>query len=270
MSFFRFSATCSRKKSGKGFLSKFGGFSALRPAIRANAHLNAALEMLRENRTFSARKCTRRCSSGGCGLSVQLIQIRRREICRRRHSDGQAGEVHALADNGTLCGGSLVRADVGDDENFRQVDGLDCVQRGLCILVACDQRHVRFEALADALVGAGSLPGGHFGIGERIVRIRLRHLVQQHVAAVVAVAVRHLEPDLVAGEREDGRKYLRHGIEDDPQRALRRAAGGGIRAVAVQAVLDDIEIAARKRHDAEIVDGVGAGQEFIVLIDRQF
>ena len=66
------SATCSRKKSGKGFLSKFGGFSALRPAIRANAHLNAALEMLRENRTFSARKCTRRCSSGGCGLSVQL------------------------------------------------------------------------------------------------------------------------------------------------------------------------------------------------------
>ena len=62
------SATCSRKKSGKGFLSKFGGFSALRPAIRANAHLNAALEMLRENRTFSARKCTRRCSSGGCGF----------------------------------------------------------------------------------------------------------------------------------------------------------------------------------------------------------
>ena len=59
------SATCSRKKSGKGFLSKFGGFSALRPAIRANAHLNAALEMLRENRTFSARKCTRRCISGG-------------------------------------------------------------------------------------------------------------------------------------------------------------------------------------------------------------
>ena len=143
---------------------------------------------------------------------------------------------------------------------------------------------MRFEALADALVGAGSLqnavdvradaqgslPDGHFGVRQRVVRIRLRHLVQQHVAAVVAVAVRHLEPDLVAGEREDGRKYLRHGIEDDPQRALRRAAGGGICAVAVQAVLDDIEIEARKRHDAEIVDGVGAGQEFIVLIDRQF
>ena len=85
---YELSTTCSRKKSGKGFLSKFGGFSALRPAIRANAHLNAALEMLRENRTFSARKCPRRCSSGGCGLSVQLIQIRRREICRRRHSAG--------------------------------------------------------------------------------------------------------------------------------------------------------------------------------------
>ena len=44
----------------------------MRPAIRANAHLNAALEMLRENRTFSARRCTRRCSRGRCGLSVQL------------------------------------------------------------------------------------------------------------------------------------------------------------------------------------------------------
>ena len=93
-----------------------------------------------------------------------------------------------------------------------------------------------------------------------------------HAAVMQAqiCAVRHLKPDLVAGEREDRREDLRHGIEDDPQRALRRAAGGGIRAVAVQAVLDDIEIEARKRHDAEIVDGVGAGQEFIVLIDRQF
>ena len=217
-----------------------------------------------------------RFADGGTARALRALRL--------GHCDAQAGEVHALADNGTLCGGSLVRADVGDDENFRQVDGLDCVQRGLCILVACDQRHVRFEALADALVGAGSLqnavdvradaqgslPDGHFGVRQRVVRIRLRHLVQQHVAAVVAVAVRHLEPDLVAGEREDGCKYLRHGIEDDPQRALRRAAGGGIRAVAVQAVLDDIEIEARKRHDAEIVDGVGTGQEFIVLIDRQF
>ena len=82
------SATCSRKKSGKGFLSKFGGFSALRPAIRANAHLNAALEMLRENRFFPPPNRPRRCSSGGCGLSVQLIQIQRRGPCRRRHSAG--------------------------------------------------------------------------------------------------------------------------------------------------------------------------------------
>ena len=101
------SATCSRKKSGKGFLSKFGGFSALRPAIRANAHLNAALEMLRENRTFSARKCARRCSSGGRGLSVQLIQIRRREICRRRRSAGtgraRRGSRSASSSAGTSC-----------------------------------------------------------------------------------------------------------------------------------------------------------------------
>ena len=85
---------------------------------------------------------------------------------------------------------------------------------------------------------------------------------------LVAVAVRHLEPDLVAGEREDGREDLRHGVENDPQCALCRASGGGIRAVAVQAVFDDIEIEARKRDDAEIVDGVGNGQEFIVLIRR--
>ena len=80
--------------------------------------------------------------------------------------------------------------------------------------------------------------------------------------------MRHLEPDLVAGEREDGREDLCHGIENDPQCALCRAAGGGIRAVAVQAVFDDIEIEARKRDDAEIVDGVGNGQEFIILIRR--
>ena len=153
-----------------------------------------------------------RFADGGTARALRALRL--------GHCDGQAGEVHALSDDGTLCGGSL--------------------------------------------------PDGHFGVRQRVVRIRLRHLFQQHVAAVVAVAVRHLEPDLVAGEREDGRKYLRHGIEDDPQRALCRASGGGIRAVAVQAVLDDIEIEARKRHDAEIIDGVGAGQEFIVLIDRQF
>ena len=209
-----------------------------------------------------------------------------RALCALRlgHSDGQTGEVYALTGDGALCGGSLVRADVGDDEALRQIDGLDRIQRGLRSLIGREQRYMRFETLADALVGAGGLqhavdiradaqrglPDGHFGLWQRVVRIRLRHLVQQYVAAVVAVAVRHLEPDLVTGEREDRREDLRHGVEDDPQRALRRAAGGGIRAVAVQAVLDDIEIEARKRHDAEIVDGVGAGQEFIVLIDRQF
>ena len=86
---FFFSATCSRKKSRKGFLSKFGDLFRFASCHRSRCpHECRALAMLRENRTFSARKCARRCSSGGRGLSVQLIQIRRREICRRRHSAG--------------------------------------------------------------------------------------------------------------------------------------------------------------------------------------
>ena len=159
---------------------------------------------------------------------------------RLGHGDGQARVIHALSNNGALCGGSFVRADVGDDEDLRKVNSLDRIQRSLCVLVGRKQRHMCFEALADALVGAGSLqhavdvradaqrslPNSHFGIKQRVIRIRLRHLVQQHVAAVVAVAVRHLEPDLVASERKDRREDLCHGIEDDPQRALRRAAGG--------------------------------------------
>ena len=68
MSFFLFSATCSRKKSRKGFLSKFGDLFRFASCHRSRCpHECRALAMLRENRTFSARKCARRCSSGGRG-----------------------------------------------------------------------------------------------------------------------------------------------------------------------------------------------------------
>ena len=75
---------------------------------------------------------------------------------RLGHGDGQARVIHALSNNGALCGGSFVRADVGDDEDLRKVNSLDRIQRSLCVLVGRKQRHMCFEALADALVGAGS------------------------------------------------------------------------------------------------------------------
>ena len=53
---------------------------------------------------------------------------------RLGHGDGQARVIHALSNNGALCGGSFVRADVGDDEDLRKVNSLDRIQRSLCVL----------------------------------------------------------------------------------------------------------------------------------------
>ena len=139
---------------------------------------------------------------------------------------------------------------------------------------------MRLEGFSDALVGSRGfehavhiradlergLPLGHFILGKRIFGIRLRHLVKEHVSCVVLCAVRHLKPDLVAREREDRRKDFGHGVEDHPQRALRRLTDRRVLAVAVEMILDNIEIQARERHDAEIVHGVRDGQELIVLI----
>ena len=71
----------------------------------------------------------------------------------------QAGEVRRRCSTTAPSAGAVfVGADVGDDEDLRQVDRLDGVQRSLGrVVVACEQRDVRFEALADALVGAGGL-----------------------------------------------------------------------------------------------------------------
>ena len=83
-------------------------------------------------------------------------------------------------------------------------------------------------------------------------------LLYTSVSCVVLCAVRHLKPDLVARERENRRKDFGHGVEDHPQRALRRLTDRRVLAVAVEMILDNIEIQARERHDAEIVHGVRA------------
>ena len=47
-----------------------------------------------------------------------------------------------------------------------------------------------------------------------------------------------------------------------------RCGGRRIRAVAVEVILDDVEIEAGERDDAEVVDGVGDGEELVVLVGR--
>ena len=139
---------------------------------------------------------------------------------------------------------------------------------------------MRLERLADALVGScrfenavhiradleRGVPLCHLLVGQGIGGIGLRHLVKQHISCVILRAVRHLQPDFIAGERENRREDLGHGVENHPQRTLRGPADCGVLAVAVQMVLDDIEIQARERHNAEIVHRMGNGQELVVLI----
>ena len=52
----------------------------------------------------------------------------------------------------------------------------------------------------------------------------------------------HGEPDLVAGEGEDGREHLGQRIEDQEERGLCAAALEAVSAGAVEPVLDDIEV----------------------------
>ena len=196
--------------------------------------------------------------------------------------DGEAGEVRAAADNRAFFRLFIGNGDVRDDEELGEVHaghGLDGLGGGC---VDGGQGDVRLKRFADALVGAGrfqhavdvraeaerEVPRGHAVGGEGVVRVWLGHLVEDDVARVVAGAVRHLEPDLVAGEGEDRREELRHRVEDHPERGLCAAAGGGICAVAVEVILDDVEVEAGERDDAEVVDGVGDGEELIVLVGR--
>ena len=78
----------------------------------------------------------------------------------------------------------------------------------------------------------------------------------------------HGQPDLIAGEGEDRRKHLGHRVEDQVQCGLGAAAGQAVAAIAVQAVLDDIQIERGENDDTEIIDGVGDGVEFVVAVGR--
>ena len=78
--------------------------------------------------------------------------------------------------------------------------------------------------------------------------------------------MRHGQPDLVAGEGEDRREHLCHAVEDEEQRRLCAAALEAVALLAVEAVLDDVEVEARELHDAEVVDRVRDHMEFIVVI----
>lgn len=78
--------------------------------------------------------------------------------------------------------------------------------------------------------------------------------------------MRHGEPDFIAGEDENGRKELRERVEREVERGLRAAAGKAVCAVAVEAILHDVEVEARERIDAEIIHRVGDDMEFIVAV----
>ena len=176
---------------------------------------------------------------------------------------------------------TLGHAHLRDEERVGQRSGIHLREEH--ILVRDDQIHLGLKALADGLVGAGLLqravddvahggdarPLGHLVLGECIGRVGLGHLVEQDVAPVVARAVRHRQPDLIAGEGEDRGEHLRHRVEDQEQGGLRAAAGETVRAVAVQTVLDDIEVERAQVDDAEVVDGVGDGVELIVVVPAE-
>ena len=76
----------------------------------------------------------------------------------------------------------------------------------------------------------------------------------------------HGQPDLVAGEAQDGGHDLGDGVQDQVEGRLGAAAGQAVLLLAVQAVLDDVQIEVGQLHHAEIVDGVGDDQELIVIV----
>ena len=179
------------------------------------------------------------------------------------------GGLHTLADR---------HLDLRDDQQVCKLLAVHvCKER---VLGRNGQVHVGFQALADLLLGTGSLehtvddgahvdklfPVGHLTLGEGVGREGLVHLVEHHVARVVRRGVRHGEPDLIAGEDENGRKELRERVEREVERGLRAAAGKAVCAVAVEAILHDVEVEARERIDAEIIHRVGDDVELIVAV----
>ena len=176
------------------------------------------------------------------GLGIGLCRVhpaaRALGTCGLLDGDRQAAVAAALSGDG-LGIDIVVLGDeaLGNDEQLLKIHVLYLIDNGLALALGA-QRDRRFKGLADALCGAGLLqnavdviPDGderiplcHCGVVERVLGEGLIHLVEQDVARVIAVAVGHCQPDLVAGEGEDGREHLGEGVEDDKQCGLSAAA----------------------------------------------
>ena len=175
--------------------------------------------------------------------------------------------------------GAVDDLQLGHDAKRRKIFALQLRERALGGLGHI-QRHARVERLADELFRAGQLErlvhvGAHahdlapvrfLFLGERESLVRLRHVVERYGARVLVLAVRHGEPDLVGGEAEHRREQAGHRVEHPVDRGLGAAAGETLAAVAVEAVLDDVEIEVRHFHHAEVVDGVGGGVELVAVV----
>ena len=188
---------------------------------------------------------------------------------------GELGEVDTLSHFSTLLGGRPVAG--GDDTHLGQVHALT----GLLQLLAGGlQGDMGLQGLADALVGTGlfqnavdilaelhdGVPAGHGLGGQGIGFEALGHLVQQHIAAVIGIPVRHVLPDLVTGEGQNGGEELGHGVQDQEQGSLGGAAAQAVLLLAVQPVLQNVQIEAGQVHHAEVVDGVGDHVVFVAHV----
>ena len=200
---------------------------------------------------------------------------------RLRDGDLQSRIVDALAYDSAL--GRLVLVGdkaLGHDEKLGEIHGLDSLDGLARGVIHSVQRDGGLQRLADALVRAGGLQHavdvtaqGDERIPlckrlrvERVFREGLVHDVQHDVARVVAASVRHCQPYLVAGEGENGGEHLRHAVKDHPQRRLRAAALEAVLRLAVEPVLDNVEIEAGKLHHAEVVYRVGNYMELVVVV----
>ena len=206
-----------------------------------------------------------------------------RALDARSLNDGnvQAGIVGTgAADRLGLLAILILDEALGDDEQLGQVHAADLIEQLTAGLVLGVEPDGSLQRLADALGRAGGfkhsvdivaqgdefVPAGKRLVGKRVLREGLVHLVEHDVALVVALAVRHRLPDLIAGEGEDRGKHFGHAVEDQVQSGLRTAALEAVLALAVQSVLDNIKIEAGQLHDAEVVDGMGDHMELVVII----
>ena len=76
-----------------------------------------------------------------------------------------------------------------------------------------------------------------------------------------ALDARDLLPGLVGGEAHDRGQQLAQALGQFPTGGSATAAAPGIEGIAVEAILDDLEVAARELQLAEAMDGLGGAVE---------